>query len=181
MWRDAGRHTFRVKAYRASGASRTNRKRSHNRIIHGLLLMSQKHPSSPDAARRLKRRGTKLPDCSLTAPFAAPPTPTWRDSRKWETASWSHAPSACRVEPWPLGGARWASLTRASPPYVSRADWLRAAAEKRAGPESRAPHLEGARRWIIQTVPVVTISADMFPHLWTRTHTRRVEHTRPAS
>lgn len=100
------------------------------------------------------------------------PAPSQRDSEKWRTARRSHAWLAivariCQLELWPLGAALWASLTHASPLYLSQADWLRAAAE--SGPGKRGTTFRGALCWIIQTVPVATISVDMFPHLQTLT------------
>lgn len=59
VWQDPGWHTVKVKAHRASGASSTNRKPRHNRIIHKFLLMSWKHPSSTAAASLLKQHRTK--------------------------------------------------------------------------------------------------------------------------
>lgn len=117
--------------------------------------------------------------------------PSRRDSRKWRIARRSHArlaiaARACQLEPWPPGAALWAALTRASPLYLSQADWLRAGAEKQAGSGKRSATFRGAPRWIIQTVPVATISADMFPptsgtlshiHTQRRTHTPRVKYS----
>lgn len=86
------------------------------------------------------------------------------------TPGWTSQCRPVSLNPDPCERRLWAPVTRAPPPHLSGADWLRAAAENQAGPGSLVPHLEGAPRWIIQTVPVATISADMFPCFYTHTH-----------
>lgn len=129
--------------------------------ISALLLMSWKLPFFAAAPSLLKQQRTKYKThCASNFHHATyciswvpqlerqRPAPTRRDSRKWRIAQWSHAwlavaAQACQLEPWPAGAAPWAALTRVSLLYLSQADWLRARAEKQAGPESGAPHLKG--------------------------------------
>lgn len=161
VWQDPGWHTLKVKAYRASGASTINRKHRLNRIIHGFFLMSWKRPSFTADFSPLKQQRTKYKACHASKFHCATscisavlrsdcsrPLPTRRDSRNWNIARQFYARLAitawaCQLEPWPLGAALWAAVTRASLLYLTQADLLRAGAEKQTGPESRTPHLEG--------------------------------------
>lgn len=104
------------------------------------------------------------------------PTPTRRDNRKWRLAQQSHArlaiaARACQFEPWPAVAAPRAALTRASPAAFESSWLVKSPGGKASRSEKRSATFRGAPRWIIQTVPVVTISAEMFSHLWTHTRT----------
>lgn len=197
VWQDPGWHTVKVKAHRASRALSTNRKSKYNRIIHGLLLMSWKHPSSTAATLLLKQHRTKYKThcasnfhratCRISA------VPQLKRHRPHANSEGQQEVKNCKMVSRPIGhrsaGLSTWTLTSGScalsgsdtcVPTAPESSWLvKSWGGKASRPRKRSTTFRGAPRWIIQTVPVTAISIDMFPHLWTLTHilTYRRAHT----
>lgn len=186
------RFTHSSKIHSASGALSANRKCRRNRIIYAFLLVSWKHPSSPAATSHLKQQGTKYKThcasnfhhatyCISTVPQLERQCPHANSGGQQEVKSSSTASRligrrSTGLSVWTLTcGSSALSSSDTCVPAVFESSWLvksRGGKASRSG--KRSTTFRGAPCWIIQTVPVVTISADMFSHLWTHTHTHSV-------
>lgn len=198
VWQDPGWHTLKVKAYTASGSSTTNRKHRPNRIIHGFLLMSWKHPSSTADLSLLKQQRTKYKarcasnfhcaTCHISAVLQLAQQQPHANSegqqevKNSKTVSRPIGHRCVGLSAWTLtSGSCALSGSDTCVLAVSESSWLvKSQGGKASRPRKRSTTFGGAPCWIIQTVPVVTISIDTpFPSTAERSHIyiRRDAHT----
>lgn len=166
-----------------SGGLSTNRKHSCNRIIYAFLLMSWKHPSPTAAPSPLKQQRTKYKThcasnfhyatyCISCVPQLQRQRPHANSEGQQEvnnssTASRLIGRRSTGLSVWTLTcGSCALSSSDTCVPTVFESSWLvKSRGGKASRSRKRSTTFRGAPRWIIQTVPVVTIGADMFSHL----------------
>ena len=186
------------KSSHSEWASSTNGKHGRDRIIHEFLLMSWNQPSST-MEQNLKHivhqtfiallsALAALSSASPPPPERQPPRANSEGQQEVRTSRTVSRPIGHRgagLSAWTLTcWSRALSRSDTCVPTVSESSWLvKSRGGKAARPGKRSATFRGAPRWIIQTVPVATISVDMFPHLWTLAHiyTYTETHTDPAS
>lgn len=160
--------------------------------------MSWKNPSSAAASAPLKQQRTKYKahcasnfhctTCRMSAvlqlerhrPHAN--SEGQQEVKNGKTALRPIGHCGAGLSAWTLtSGSCALSSSDTCVPAVSESSWLvKSRGGKASRPGKHSATFRGAPRWIIETVPVVTISVDMPPprlHLWTLSHIHTQRHT----